>query len=98
MKASKTTGVVCTVLGGALGLWVVTRLSNAAGQMHDWAPPFAEYEWVTLAVAAVAVGLLIVGLVRLTAPADRERAVNLNLKRQQEQQDSQSVKSTQHQP
>ncbi len=68
MKAGRTTGVVCTVLGGALGLWVVTRLSNAAGQMHDWAPPFAEYEWVTLAGAAVAVGLLIVGLVRLTAP------------------------------
>ena len=71
MKSAKTIGVVCTVLGGALGLWVITRLSNVAGQMQTWAPPFARYEVVTLTVASAAVLLLIVGLIRLTAPRDK---------------------------
>jgi hypothetical protein len=51
-SSSKTTGVVCTVLGGALTLWVVARLSSAAGWQQTWAPPFARYEWVTLVVGA----------------------------------------------
>lgn len=71
MKASRTTGVVCTVLGGALALWVVTRLASALGQQQTWAPPLVRYEWVTLAGAALAAGLLIVGLVRWTRPQGR---------------------------
>ena len=68
MKSSKTAGVVCTVLGGTVSLWVITRFASVFGQHHTWAPPFARYEWVTLAGAGVAALLLIVGLVRLTAP------------------------------
>lgn len=68
MKTGKTIGVVCTVLGGALGLCVIARLSSALGQQQTWAPPFEAYETATLAVAAVAVLLLIVGLIRLTEP------------------------------
>ena len=69
--SSKTVGVVCTVLGGALGLWVIARLGSSVGMQQTWAPPFARYEWVTLGGAAVAVLLLIVGLVRWTRPADQ---------------------------
>jgi hypothetical protein len=65
-KSGKTTGIVCTVLGGMLSLWVMARVSSAAGWQQTWAPPFAEYEWTTLAGAAVAAGLLIVGLLRWT--------------------------------
>ncbi len=50
MKASRITGVICTVLGGALGLWVITRLSSVAGRSYSWSPPFADYEAATLAV------------------------------------------------
>ena len=41
-------GVVCTVLGGILCLWLIARLSSAAGWQQTWAPPFGPYEWVTL--------------------------------------------------
>ena len=68
MNTSKTTGVVCTVLGGTLGLWVIARLGSAAGMQQTWAPPFAHYEWVTLLGAVAAALLLIVGLVRWTRP------------------------------
>ncbi len=71
-KTRKTAGIICTVLGGALGLWVITRLSSVFGQQQTWAPPFETYEVNTLFVAAVAAVLLIVGLARLTAPQDRE--------------------------
>ena len=71
MNTSKTTGVVCTVLGGALGLWVIARLANFVGMQQTWAPPFARYEWVTLLGAAAAALLLIVGLVRWTRPQER---------------------------
>ena len=71
VHSEKTVGVVCTVLGGALGLWVVTRLASVYGQQQTWAPPFARYEWVTLGGAAVAALLLIVGLVRWTRPRDQ---------------------------
>ena len=68
ISSNKTVGVVCTVLGGALGLWVVTRLASVYGQQQTWAPPFARYEWVTLLGAVAAALLLIVGLVRWTRP------------------------------
>ena len=62
-----TAGVICTVLGGMLSLWVVARLSSTLGRQQTWAPPFAPYEWVTLIGAVGAAGLLIVGLLRWTA-------------------------------
>jgi hypothetical protein len=71
MNTSKATGVVCTVLGGTLGLWVIARLANFVGMQQTWAPPFARYEWVTLLGAAAAALLLIVGLVRWTRPQER---------------------------
>jgi len=71
MNTSKTTGVVCTVLGGTLGLWVIARLANFVGMQQTWAPPFARYEWVTLLGAVAAALLLIVGLVRWTRPRDQ---------------------------
>ncbi len=70
MKAGRAVGIVCTVFGGALGLWVITRLSSVTGRMHAWVPPFAKYEATTLAVAGVAVVLLIIGLIRLTKPKE----------------------------
>ena len=74
-----TAGVICTVLGGMLSLWVVARLSSTLGRQQTWAPPFAPYEWVTLGGAVGAAGLLIVGLLRWTVSASgqtrrRERA------------------------
>lgn len=71
VRLSRILGIVCTVLGGALVLWVTARLSSALGQQQTWAPPFESYEWTTLAGAALAAGLLIVGLVRLTQPRER---------------------------
>lgn len=64
--SSKTTGIICTVLGGMLSLWVIARLSSAVGWQQTWGPPFVPYEWVTLAGAAGAAGLLIVGLLSWT--------------------------------
>lgn len=72
MRSPKTVGIVCTVLGGALGLWVITRLSSVFGQQQTWAPPFEAYEWTTLLGAILAAGLLIVGLVRLTRPEEHQ--------------------------
>jgi hypothetical protein len=74
-----TAGIVCTVLGGMLSLWVVARLSSTLGRQQTWAPPFAPYEWVTLVGAVGAAALLIVGLLRWTASVSgqarrRERA------------------------
>ena len=70
-SSNKTVGVVCTVLGGTLGLWVIARLANFVGMQQTWAPPFARYEWVTLLGAVAAALLLIVGLVRWTRPQER---------------------------
>jgi len=77
--STSATGIVCTVLGGMLSLWVVARLSSTLGRQQTWAPPFASYEWVTLVGAVGATGLLIVGLLRWTASVSgqarrRERA------------------------
>lgn len=78
MKTGKTIGVVCTVLGGAVGLWVIARLSSVLGQQQTWAPPFEAYETATLAGAGVAVLLLIAGLTRWTAPADLDGEAELD--------------------
>ena len=63
-----TAGIICTVLGGMLSLWVVARLSSTLGRQQTWAPPFAPYEWVTLGGAVGAAGLLIFGLLTWTSP------------------------------
>jgi hypothetical protein len=54
-----------------LSLWVIARLSSTLGRQQTWAPPFAQYEWVTLAGAVGAVGLLILGLLQWTPTATR---------------------------
>lgn len=64
--ADKTLGIILTVLGGAIGVWVFIRFTNFLGQMHTWSPPFDNYEKSTLAGAVIAAVLLIVGLVKLT--------------------------------
>jgi hypothetical protein len=66
--STSATGIVCTVLGGMLSLWVIARLSSAVGRQQTWAPPFTPYEWMTLGGAVGAAALLIVGLVQWTSP------------------------------
>lgn len=75
MRFTKATGIVCTVLGGMLSLWVIARLSSAAGWQQTWAPPLVEYEWITLLGAVVAAGLLIFGLLGVTQPTSNETAL-----------------------
>ena len=70
----RISGVVCTVLGGMLSLWVIARLSSAVGVQQTWAPPFGAYEWGTLVGAVGAAGLLIVGLVQWTSSTQKEEA------------------------
>ena len=59
---SKELGIVLTVIGGAIGIWVFTRLTSFAGKMHSWSPPFTGYETTTLIGGAIALVLIIVGL------------------------------------
>lgn len=75
MRITKTTGIICTVLGGMLSLWVIARLSSAAGWQQTWAPPLVEYEWITLLGALVAAGLLIFGLIGMTKPRSEEKVL-----------------------
>lgn len=72
MSRKKTTGIICTILGGMLSLWVIARLSSATGWEQTWAPPLVEYEWVTLLGAAVAAGFLIIGLIGVTGSMPTE--------------------------
>ena len=69
----KTTGIICTVLGGMVSLWVIARTSSVAGWQQTGAPPLTPYEWGTLLGAVGAVGLLIVGLFNWTSPARKGR-------------------------
>ena len=62
---NRTLGVILTVLGGAIVLWVFARLTTLAGKLQSWQPPFSEYEIVTLLGAFIAIVLLIVGIVHL---------------------------------
>ncbi len=72
MEQAKTIGIIALVIGGAIGIWVFTRITNFAGQMHSWQPPFTdtEYEMITLGGAAIALVLIIVGLINLTKKHD----------------------------
>jgi hypothetical protein len=64
-KAMLTIGIIACVIGGVLGVWVITRFTSFAGQLHSWSPPFSEYEVVTLVgLGAVAI-FVIVGLILL---------------------------------
>jgi len=63
---SRTLGIILTVIGAAIGVWTFTRVTSLAGQLHTWAPPFTSYEVTTLVGGAIAVALLIVGLIKLT--------------------------------
>ena len=89
----RTTGIICTVLGGMLSLWVVARLSSVAGWQQTWAPPFVEYEWVTLVGAFVATGLLIIGLVQVTQPTVKEGTVSRGEPNQKKQSNAPSPTS-----
>lgn len=63
---TKTQGIISTVVGGAIALWVYTRFTSLMGQMHTWQPPLEDYEIYTFIGAAAAVILIIVGLIRIT--------------------------------
>ena len=62
----KKLGIVLTVIGGAIGIWVFTRLTSLVGKLHTWQPPFTEYEITTLVGGAIALVLIIVGLINWT--------------------------------
>jgi len=62
----KKLGIVLTVIGGAIGILVFTRLTSLVGKMHTWQPPFTEYEITTLVGGAIALVLIIVGLINWT--------------------------------
>jgi len=59
----KSFGIIMTVLGSAVGMWVCRRFTSLMGQMYNWAPPFADYEVATLVGAAVADLMLIIALI-----------------------------------
>jgi len=62
----KTLGIVLTIIGGAVGIWVFARFTSFAGKFHTWEPPFTEYEITTWIGATIALGLIILGLINLT--------------------------------
>lgn len=66
MQQTKTMGIILTVIGGSIGIWVFTRFTSLAGKLHTWGPPFTEYEVTTLASGTIALVLIIVGLINLT--------------------------------
>lgn len=66
MENVKTIGIIMTVIGGAIGLWVFTRFTSMAGKFHTWQPPFTEYEITTLIGGGIALILIIIGLINLT--------------------------------
>ena len=63
---TKKLGIFLTVVGGAIGIWVFTRLTSLVGKLHTWQPPFTEYEITTLVCGAIALVLIIVGLINWT--------------------------------
>lgn len=62
----KIGGIILTVIGGAIGVWVFTRLTSLAGKLHSWEPPFTEYETTTIIGGGIAVLFIIAGLIYLT--------------------------------
>ena len=72
------------VIGGVLGVWVITRFTSFAGQLHSWSPPFSEYEVVTLVGLGAAAIFVIVGLILLMLGFTRKSESHLtNSLRQQ---------------
>jgi len=65
-NANKNFGITLTVIAVAIGIWVYTRMTSLAGQLHSWSPPFTEYEVYTFIGGGIAVLLLIVGIQKLT--------------------------------
>ena len=61
----KIIGIILCVLGVAVGIWVITRVTGLAGQLHSWSPPFTEYEIATLVGGGIAAIFVIVGLILL---------------------------------
>jgi hypothetical protein len=70
MEQAKTMGIIFLVIGGAIGIWAFTRITSFAGQLHSWTPPFTEYEMMTLGGGAIALVLIILGLINLTKKHD----------------------------
>ncbi len=76
-KGRLTTGVILCVIGGAIGVWVITRFTTFAGKLHSWSPPFTEYEIITLVGLGVAAMFIIVGLILLTIGFTRKSTSSL---------------------
>jgi len=68
----KIGGIILTVIGGAIGVWVFTRLTSLAGKFHSWEPPFTEYETTTIIGGGIAVLFIIVGLIYLTKKREQQ--------------------------
>jgi len=66
MQQTKTLGIIQTVIGAAIGIWVFARFTSFVGQLCTWQPPFSEYEITTLIGAAIAIILVIVGVINMT--------------------------------
>jgi hypothetical protein len=66
MQPGKTPGIILIVIGGAIGLWVFTRLTSLMGKLYSWSPPFSGYETTTMVAAGVALILIIVGIVKIS--------------------------------
>lgn len=45
---TKKSGIILTVIGGAIAIWVFTRITSVYGKLHSWEPPFTEYETTTI--------------------------------------------------
>ena len=58
-----TVGVLFIVVGLASGLWAFARVTSLVGQFHTWAPPFSQYERVTIFIILAAVASFAIGLV-----------------------------------
>ena len=66
IKEAKTTGIICLVIGGAVGIWTFIRATSFSGQFHSWTPPFTQYETITLIGGGFALILIIIGLLNLS--------------------------------
>ena len=66
LRLQKTLGIIYTVIGGAIGIWVVIRMISDIGQSYSWSLPFENYETITILGAVIAVYLIIFGLINLT--------------------------------
>lgn len=60
-------GIALSVFGIAIGIWAYTRVTSVIGQLHTWAPPFSEYETITLAGAGVSLIAIVWGFTSLSS-------------------------------